>query len=165
MALKFCWMMLVLAALLSGCAAEETMETVADDLVQPVAAMEPRQIDVRLPDGAIAPVLETGTEQMYLTEEYELLVQTVSSGDLEGTIDQICGYRPEDLTIMQTHWDGVDRYEFVWAAAGEKGDQLGRAVILDDGHYHYCMSVLRNAQQEKTSQVVWRDVFDSFTLV
>lgn len=163
--MKFCWMMLLLAGLLSGCGAQTTLETVADDLAEPAAAIAPRQIDVRLPDGALAPVLESSTEQMYLTEEYELLVQTLDAGDLAATIDQICGYQPEDLTVMQTHWDGVDRYEFVWAAAGEGGDRLGRAVILDDGNYHYCMSVLRPAQSRKTSQIVWRDVFGSFTLV
>ena len=66
---------------------------------------------------------------------------------------------------MQTQRDGVDRYEFVWVSAGEKGERLGRAVILDDGNYHYCMSVLRDADSTEKTQIVWRDVFASFTLV
>ena len=65
---------------------------------------------------------------------------------------------------METQWDGVSRYEFVWVSAGERGDRLGRAVILDDGDYHYCMSVLRDADATEMSQVVWSDVFNSFAL-
>ena len=39
---------------------------------------------------------------------------------------------------------------------------LGRGAILDDGNYHYCMSLLRPA--EKVSQVLWNPVFASFSL-
>ena len=65
----------------------------------------------------------------------------------------------------ETAQDGAKRYDFVWASAGENGDQLGRAVILDDGNYHYCLSVLRDADTTEKSQIVWRDVFDSFKLI
>ena len=47
----------------------------------------------------------------------------------------------------------------------EKGDMLGRGVILDDGSYHYCMSVLRSADGTKKSRIVWSDVFGSFGLL
>ena len=98
-----------------------------------------------------------------MCEDYEIVIETLSAGDLDATVRSICGYGQEQLTIMETQWDDVTRYEFVWAAAGEKGDRLGRAVVLDDGEYHYCMSVLRDA--EAVTQVVWRDVFASFGLV
>ena len=79
-------------------------------------------------------------------------------------ITAISGYDPDRLTVMHTLQDGTDRYDFVWASAGETGERLGRAVVLDDGNYHYCMSVLRDAENTKMSQVVWSDVFDSFCL-
>ena len=91
------------------------------------------------------------------------MMVSFSFGDLDATVRSICGYPKEKLTIMETQWDDVTRYEFVWTAAGEKGDRLGRAVVLDDGSHHYCMSVLRDARE--VSQVVWRDVFASFTLI
>ena len=161
--MKKVWILLILPALLSGCAAEETLETIADDIAQPVMA-QPAQISVDLPDNAVAPVLESDAEQVYLSEEYEIIIETVSAGDLSATVQRISGYTPDNLTVMETEQDGVKRYDFVWASAGENGDMLGQAVILDDGNYHYCMSVLRDANPTQSSQIVWRDVFDSFQL-
>ena len=154
--MKKLWTLLALASLLCGCTSEETLETISDDIVQPVMA-QPGEISVRLPDNAVAPVLESDSEQVYLSEDYEIIVETVSGGDLS--------YTPDNLTVMETAQDGAKRYDFVWASAGENGDQLGRAVILDDGNYHYCLSVLRDADTTEKSQIVWRDVFDSFKLV
>lgn len=155
-------LLMLMTFLLCGCAASETLETIADEPIQAVMA-QPREISVRLPDNAVAPVLEGETEQVYMSEDYEIVIETLSAGELDATMRSICGYERNQLTVMETQWDNVTRYDFVWAAAGEKGDRLGRAVVLDDGEYHYCMSVLRDA--ETVSQIVWRDVFTSFTLV
>lgn len=154
-------LLMVMALLLCGCGARETMETISDEPVQAVMA-QPREVSVRLPDNAVAPVLEGEAEQVYLSEDYEIVIETLAAGDLDATMRSISGYGRDQLTVMETQWDHVTRYDFVWAAAGERGDRLGRAVVLDDGQYHYCMSVLRDAQA--VSQVVWRDVFASFEL-
>ena len=67
---------LLLPLLLSGCGAEQTLETVADRIpAQPVLA-PPAQISVRLPDNAVAPVLESDTEQLYFSEDYEISIET-----------------------------------------------------------------------------------------
>lgn len=158
-------MCLVLMLVLSGCGAKETLETISDDIpVQPVLG-QVREISVRLPDNAVAPVLKSDSEQVYLSENYEIIVETHSGGDLNATITALSGYDPSQLTVMRTRQADADRYDFVWVSAGENGDRLGRAVILDDGSYHYCMTVLRDAENQKKSQIVWSDVFDSFCLV
>jgi len=159
--MKKLWSILPLVLLLSGCGSEETMETIADEWAQPVMA-SPGIVSVQLPEDARTPVMENDTQQVYMGENYEIILETCSSGDLNATIKQISGQEKAGLTIMQTSLDGVERYEFVWAAAGETGDRLGRAVILDDGQYHYCLSALRDAEGE--SQIVWNDVFRSFRL-
>ena len=156
------WLLIAITVLLCGCNGRETFETVSDEPVQMVMA-QPREISVRLPDHAVAPVFESEAEQVYMSDTYEIILETRAAGDLDATVRSICGYEKEDLTVMETQWDDVTRYEFVWAAAGENGDRLGRAVVLDDGAHHYCMSVLRDAQA--VSQIVWRDVFSSFTIV
>lgn len=155
--------LLLSALLLSGCTAEETFETIADEIVLPVMA-QPREITVTLPDNALAPVLAEDSAQVYLSDDYEIILETRSAGDLNATIQALSGYEKDQLTVLNTRQEGLTRYDFVWSCAGEAGDRLGRAVVLDDGQYHYCMSVLRNADSMEKSQIVWEEVFQSFTL-
>lgn len=157
---KLVWMVL-LAALLAGCTAEETLETVSDEWVVPVMA-QPREISVRLPDNTLAPVLEQEGSRLYMGRDYEIMLETLSSGDLAATIRSLCGYDKDQLTVLETRQGDCDRYDFVWTMTGEQGDRLGRAVILDDGDYHYCMSATRTPGD---TQIVWRDVFGSFSLI
>ena len=157
---RWLWMM-VLAVLLCGCKAEETLETVSDEWMVPAMA-QPREISVRLPENTVLPVMEQDGSKLYMGQDYEIMVETLASGDLKDTIRTISGFEKEQLTILETNQADADRYDFVWTTAGERGERLGRAVILDDGNYHYCMTALRDAEE---SIVVWQDVFSSFTLV
>lgn len=157
---KFIWMIL-LAALLTGCTAEETLETVNDEWVVPVMA-QPREISVRLPEEIVAPVLEQEGRQLYMGPNYEIMLETLPSGDLNATIRTLSGYDREQLTVLTTSQGDWDRYDFVWTMAGEMGDRLGRGVILDDGDYHYCMTAVRDKGE---THILWRDVFGSFSLI
>lgn len=161
--MRKCLIVVLLPLLMLGCGAKETFETVADELVAPAMA-QPRQISVRLPEDAVAPVLDSDSQQVYLCEDYEIVVEILEAGDLQETVRHISGYGKDALTVMETFLDGISRYEFVWACAGETEDRIGRAVVLDDGEYHYCLSVLRDASTTENSQIVWEDVFSSFTL-
>lgn len=162
MDVKQIWMVAAVCLMLTGCGSVPTAETISDDI--PVAAVEaPRQIQVELPDNAVAPVLESDGQQLYFSEEYQIAVETLSGGDLSATVRTLSGCDREKLTLVETRQEDVTRYDFVWAAAGEEGDLLGRAAILDDGTYHYCLSVLRPATGED-SQVIWQNVFSSFSL-
>ena len=156
------WMLLLLMILLTGCGAEETFETIADELVLPVMA-QPRFVCVDLPGETALPVIENDHGRIYICNDYEIILQTVESGDLESTIQMVSGLSEENITMVETGSEDIRRYEFVWAAAGEGGDQTGRAVILDDGNYHYCLSALRCTGNEKT-QINWDQVFSSFQL-
>lgn len=160
---KYALFLLVLF-LFTGCAREETLETISDEYVQSVAA-QPKRISVELPDDVVAPVMESTSEQVYLCNGYEIVIETKNGGDLNDTVQTICGYDKDDVTIMTTQEGEADRHEFVWASAGEEGERIGRAVILDDGDYHYCMSILRDADTTEGSQIVWNNVFSSFHLV
>ena len=157
---RWIWMLL-LAAILCGCKAEETLETVSDEWIVPAMA-QPREISVRLPENTVLPVMEQDGSKLYMGQDYEILLETLGSGDLNATICTISGFAKEQLTVLETRQADADRYDFVWTAAGERGERLGRAVILDDGNYHYCMTVLRDAEE---SIIVWQDVFSSFALV
>lgn len=157
-------MLVCLAALLlAGCASAPVLETVADEALEPAAAPA-GQIKVELPDEAATPVMEGGESRFYVCEDYELMIQTLEGGDLDKTVAQLTGYEKEKLTVLQTRQNGVDRYDFVWVCTGEEGEQLGRGVILDDGNYHYTMTALRPAEDTENTQIVWRRVFETFSL-
>jgi hypothetical protein len=115
---------------------------------------------LELPENAAAPVLENEEQQVYLGEGYELMLQTCPAGDLSGTVRNITGYEKDKLTLIQTQWQDVTRYDFVWVSAGEAGERLGRGTILDDGAYHYCLTLLRDASCEGE----WEPVFASFNI-
>lgn len=154
---------LMIMLLLSGCNAEQTMETIADELVIPVM-VQPKSVSVDLPGEAAMPAVESDTGRIYVCQDYEIVIQNYPSGDLNATVQELSGYPLEALTVMATSQDGADRYDFVWASAGEGGDLLGRGVILDDGDYHYTMAVTRPADTTETSQITWSQVFGSFAL-
>lgn len=161
---KRLWLLLLLPALLlAGCAAEETLETVADELDIPVMAV-PREVSVSLPGETDLGAVEGSTGRIYLANDYQVTIETLDAGDLDKTIREMSGFHREDLTVLETQEEDVKRYEFVWVSAGEKGEQLGHGIILDDGNYHYCMTVLRDADQETGTQVVWDEIFQSFSL-
>lgn len=158
------WMLLLMmTVLLVGCAAEDTFETVADEIMLPAMA-QPRFICVDLPGETALPVVENQNGRVYVCNDYEIVLQTLERGDLERTVQVMSGLTPADLTMMETEAEGIRRYDFVWAAAGEAGDWTGRGAILDDGNYHYCLSVLSDTNSSEKSHVNWEDVFSSFCL-
>lgn len=160
---KKCWLLGMLVLLLTGCAAEETFETVADELVAQVSA-QTRQTYVELPEEAASPAVESDSGRIYLCENYEITVQTVDGGDLSATVRYVSGYDMEDLTVMHTQKDGTDTYEFVWASMAEPGERVGRAKILDDGSFHYVLTVMGDADTAQSNLPVWLSMFDSFSL-
>lgn len=163
--MKKCMILLTVMFLLTGCAAEETFETLGDVQLQTV--MAPVQSAVyTLPEEAIVSVMEaedTGT--IYLCDGYTVTVQTLQSGDLEKTLRSATGFSKEDLTLLETQTEGTRRIQCVWAAAGEGEEQVGRLTLLDDGNYHYVLTCMADATQAHQLQPAWQALMDSFRLL
>lgn len=136
-------LVLGLAFCLCGCGAQQTMETVNDEIVTPVVAAE-QQVELSLPEGATLEVAEA-EGKLYLCEDYTVAVQTLDAGDLDKTLRTVTGYGADQLTLMRLQQGEFDRYECAWASAGEE-QQVGRTLILDDGNYHYTVTVLAPAE-------------------
>ena len=159
---KLC-LVFLLTLMMAGCGTQETFETISDEPVQPVSA-EVREILLVLPPDAASPVSESENGQIYLCGDYDICCQTLQSGDLDATVRTVSGYGRENVTILETMQGDYKRYDFVWASAGETGDRLGKAAILDDGNYHYCLSVLGDANVADQYRGIWQSLFDSFGL-
>ena len=153
----------VLALTLAGCGEAEVFETVGDEMVQSVMA-EPREISLALPEEAVLPAMETDNGTIYICQHYDVSVQTLESGDLEKTIRSVSGFDMYDLTIMETTVSDADCYEFVWTSAGEWEDQVCRCRILDDGNYHYVLTVMADADTAPRLEEGWQSIFSSFSL-
>ena len=133
---------LVLMLCLAGCADAPVMETVADGIIQPVAA-EPKAFSVWLPEDAAAQTMADGqTGECYTWGDCEVRIQTLTGGDIRATLRSLTGLDPERLTVMEYARDGLQLYQTVWSMTGEEGVSLGRCMVADDGAYHYCVSLV-----------------------
>lgn len=160
---KVC-VLLVFVLLLSGCSAQPVFETVSDQLEAPVMA-EMRQLKVALPKEATAPTLQSEEAgALYLCNGYTLSIQTMEAGDLDATMRCLTGFGREQLTVMETAKHGIKRYDCVWSAAGEGGDQVARAVILDDGSYHYAVTVMADFASAGNLAATWKAILDTVNL-
>lgn len=148
---------------LSGCAAQQTFETVSD-IYAPQTDLSEKTLIFDIPQEAAVLVAADREDRVYFCEGYEIMVQTMQSGDLSRTVRQITGYPQEKITLVQTELRTVDQYSLAWTAMTEEGDAIGRAVILDDGCYHYCLSVIASAEETWQLQQCWQELFDSVSL-
>ena len=162
--MKKWWICLLLTLFLTGCAAEETLETVADELLRP--AMAPvGEIVLTLPQSASQQTMvENQGDKLYFCDGYTVTVQTMDRGDLVRTAKSLCGYSPDSLDIVETVSDGNKRWDWVWTCAGEGGDLIGRASVIDDGNYHYCVTVMADAGAAGKLETEWNKLLGSFAV-
>ena len=155
---------LLLPLLLTGCGQPEDFETMSD--VYETPELPPaEQVTVYFPPEAAMTVMETTDgAKLYLCDGYSIAVQTFQSGDLKRTLREVTGYDDEKLLVMERKQGELPRYECAWTAAGEGGDQVGRTVVLDDGTYHYTLTLMTHAEDAGKLSDIWQDILDSFKL-
>ena len=137
---KLCWVLVAICLVGCGNVEEPVMETVADQIIEPVAA-EPAPLSVWVPEEAAAQTM-AGDGECYTWGENELRIQTMDGGDIRTTLQTLTGLDPERLTVMEYERDGIQLYQTVWSSTSEEGITLGRCMVADDGNYHYCISLL-----------------------
>lgn len=156
---------IILAALLmTGCAATETFEKV-QDVYKGETLKSPGEVKIQLPPDTGKTVLTGAQGRVYFCEGYEIAIETFIGGDLQRTVKNISGYDYENITIFETvASSGLKRYEFVWTSVGAEGEMVGRSVIIDDGSYHYCVSMLANSEEVGSLQSVWQEVLQTIAV-
>lgn len=160
---KKIWILILLALMLSGCSAQETFETVGDD-PNAVQVMAPGKLTFAIPADASSQVMYSEAGMLYFCDGYEIMVLTMQSGDLNRTLRSLTGYDSDGLTVIETKVDDMTRYECIWLSAGEMGDQIGRTVIIDDGRFHYSLSVIAPANEAGSLQQSWQEIFSSIVV-
>lgn len=153
----------ICAILLTGCATP-TFETLGDIPHQQVAAPLPQKVVLKLPENAVQAVWSEESETMYLCQDYTVHLQTLDSGDLKSTIRQLSGFDKDRLTLVESRCGDHDRYEWVWIAAGEGGDVLCRCAVLDDGNFHYALTVTASTEAAGALTEEWNGIMSTFCL-
>jgi hypothetical protein len=164
MNVKRIWCLMIVSVLLCGCSGQQVVETVTDEwLLSTVTAQ--KELALKLPATAskAAMAAEDGA-QLYFCDGYVLTLQTVPSGDLDRTARALCGYEADKLTVLQTKTGGVKRYDWTWTSAGEGSVEIGRAAVLDDGDYHYCLTVMADESSCGSLNRQWDALFASLGL-
>ncbi len=151
---------LLLLVLLCGCGASPTFETLGD--VQHEMPITQQKACVQIPENA--EVFAQGETTGWVLERYSVQLQTFEDGDLDEIMQTLCGFPAEELTVMASCTDGVQRYDWVWTAMSEEGETVCRAAILDDGKYRYCLIAEGTAEYAKEFHAQWNAIFSSFSL-
>ena len=157
--MKKCCLLLMIMLLLTGCKENLDYETMSD-VYQQTAVM--REIILTLPESAAMPVSTGAAGALYICDGYSVSVQTMSGGDLNRTLQATTGYTAEQLQLLQQKQGGLTRYDCAWSCAGEGGELVCRGVILDDGYYHYVLTVLMDAEKAGSLQAQVNAVCASF---
>lgn len=154
---------LLLPLVLAGCSSEPTFEQVTD--VYAGTQPEPAQLTVILPEEASLLTGQTeGAGALYFCDGYTLTVQTLSGGDMERSLREITGYDADSLSFVETQRQGLRCISCAWTCAGEGGDQVGRLVLLDDGYYHYAVTVMAPAEEAGALASTWDALLNRVSL-
>ena len=154
----------LMVILLCGCSAPASFETVGDDYVggeRPVA----QEIQLTFPSDTAVETMESQSGICYICDSYTVSLQTLESGNLDESIRILTGLPKEKLTVIKTQQGDLQRYDAVWASVSERGDQTGRLVILDDGDYHYGVSVMADAAVAGELTDQWNELLNAIRLI
>lgn len=158
---KLAWLLMI-CMVLSGCSAM-TYETLGEVAHVAGTAAQVREVMMKMPEDASV-LTASGGDSMYICGDYTMTVQILPSGDLGATVAGLCGYSLSRLTLVESTCGDHSRHDWVWTAAGEEGDVVCRAAVLDDGNYHYCLCVYADAEKAGNLTGQWNDLFASFCL-
>lgn len=159
--MKKCWLIVSVLLLLCGCGAQQTFETVQDSY-EVGAAAPLRELSVALPEEAAQLVLQSGKSgSLYFCDGYTVAVETFAGGDLNQTLTGITGFGKDGLSLLTTRRQDAACHECAWTSAGEGTQQIGRTVVLDDGNYHYAVSVMADADKAGQLHRSWDQILAS----
>lgn len=161
--MKRLFALMLVPILLCGCSAKQVYEPVVD-VYAPVLP-EPGKLQVVIPEAAS---ILTGAGEnngaLYFCDGYTMTVQSLAGGDLNRSLQTLTGYSRDGLTVVQTQRESTPCYACAWTCAGEGGDQVGRLVLLDDGAYHYAVTVMAPAAEAGDLSEIWDDILNGVTL-
>jgi len=159
---KFC-LMFALTMLLCGCGKQDYEVRAAPCGAEETAA--PGVISIYMSDELSAPVMSTPEgDRLYIADHYEVMLQTLAGGDIDATLQSCTGFDSRKLTVIETAEDGLKRYDCAFTSLGEGTQTVGRLTVLDDGNYHYVLTVTADRAYGAEMTAAWQQLSDSFQI-
>lgn len=155
--------LLICILCLTGCGAVQTFERIEDSAAVPVMA-KASQLELTYADLEEALVFDNGNSKLYMCDGYSVILQTLEGGDLGRTVREVTGLDKEKLTLMKTDNNGIITYQCAWSAVGEGTDRICRAAILDDGAFHYAVTVMTNSGNMAAITKAWSPLLETLYL-
>lgn len=149
-------------AIMTGCAAP-VYETLGDVIHVGGRGVQPRESILSFPEEASL-LTSSGDDRLYLCDGYTLTLQTHTDGDFAATVMELSGRDLSDLTVLESVCGDHKRSDLVWVTNGEDGQIVCRAAVLDDGNYHYSLTVMAKAADAADLTETWNSLFSSFCL-
>ena len=159
---KICLVLLV-GLLLSGCSWDK-LEVVKDGLVTTPAAAS-YHLELQLPEGSTAPVMEADGASIYFCDDFSVSVQKLSGGDLDKTIIGLTGMDLDRTAVLKTKKDNFDCYRLVWSSAGEGTEMTCWALVLDDGIAHHAVTVMADHRLAGDLKDQWNAILNTAQLI
>lgn len=157
---RFC-LVLMLSVVLCGCSQKDYETRCAACVAEEATA--PGIIGIYLPDELSAPVMSTVEgDKLYIADHYEVTLQTLNGGDIDATLKSCTGFDSSNLTVVETVKDGLKRYDSAFTSLGEGAQTVGRLTVLDDGKYHYVLTVTADRAHGVEMTAAWQQLSDSF---
>ncbi len=154
---------ILLSVVLSACGNVDTFEVISDNIQEYQPAPQAK-VKLTIPEDAALAVMSNSDCRSYESDHYQIIVQTYPSGNLDETLRQITGYNEKQLNVMKVTEDDINKYLCAWSSMSEEGELVGRCTIFDDGVYHYCLTVLVDAQESDEVRQTIDLLFSDYSL-
>ena len=160
--MKKVYMLFLMVLFLDGCG-QKNYEVRQVPCGAESAEQTPGVISICVTDELSAPVMNTQEgDRLYIADEYDVSLQTLSGGNIDETLKECTGFDRSSLTVIETQKDGMKRYDCAWSSSGEGAQCVCRTTVLDDGNFHYVLTV--TGCDGETVADAWYKLSESFTI-
>lgn len=160
-------LIMLLAALLTGCSAETVWERVTDSDLRTEAVWQAQAYTVQLAIPAQAELTERSDGVMLYSVDdgsCEISSHVFLASSADSAVYYLSGLRSSRLNVIETTRFGLPEYHFAWFAQTEAGGRIYQADLVMDGTH--CYAVMTSAAEERAKDYdeLFRQVFSGFGL-
>ena len=149
---------------MAGCGTQVVYETIGNSCEEPQPVAQPCELQLRLPEGTVMETMDADGSGYYTLGQWEIWTRVLPGGDLHQTLQTIAPVDPDGLTLIKREINGYECVETTWSAAGEEGESVVRAGVIQDGGYHYCICLCVPQSDAREAEELFGQIFRTAVL-